>query len=58
MTAAERLKKFLASKKLDVWIDERTKFTPGQKFAYWEHTGVKLRVNNIKRLFGTNYVLM
>ncbi len=29
---------------LDVWVDSRRQYTPGQKFAFWEHKGAKYRV--------------
>ena len=44
MDAALGLKAYLAQFSLNVWVDQRTKYTPGQKFAYWEHIGVKLRI--------------
>ena len=30
--------------KLNVWVDQRTSLTPGQKFGYWEAMGTKWRV--------------
>lgn len=49
LNAAEGVKTMLlqtASSKnnLDVWIDSRRHHTPGQKFAFWEHKGVKFRI--------------
>ena len=29
---------------INVWIDSRREYTPGQKYAYWEHLGVALRI--------------
>lgn len=40
---ATELKQKLVAYKLNVWIDQRKSLTPGQKFNYWEHVGVKLR---------------
>lgn len=42
--AAEDIKSCLANQGLDAWIDARRQYTPGQKFAHWEHRGVMLRV--------------
>lgn len=42
--ACERVKQRLMAKGVNAWIDKRTLYTPGQKFAYWEHIGVMLRV--------------
>eukprot|EP00466_Bigelowiella_natans_P018931 jgi/Bigna1/90172/estExt_fgenesh1_pg.C_640046 len=44
IAAAERIKKHVSKTGLNVWIDARHKYTPGQKFAYWEHLGVLTRV--------------
>ena len=44
MDAINQTKKSLSSIGFDAWIDQRTKYTPGQKFAYWEHIGVKYRL--------------
>jgi len=38
------VKQSLMSTGLDAWLDGRRQYTPGQKFAYWEHLGVKHRV--------------
>ena len=38
------VKQSLMSAGLDAWLDGRRQYTPGQKFAYWEHLGVKHRV--------------
>lgn len=50
--ACDRVKQRLMAKGVNAWIDKRTLYTPGQKFAYWEHLGVMLRVeigpNDIK----------
>eukprot|EP00937_MAST-01D_sp_MAST-1D-sp2_P004198 g4198.t1 len=43
-SAARGIKARLAAHKVDCWIDQRHKYTPGQKFAYWEHLGVMLRI--------------
>jgi len=42
--AAEDIKACIAQQNVDVWIDSRRQYTPGQKFAHWEHRGVMLRV--------------
>merc|ERR1740121_1784606 len=42
--AAEDVKACVAQQGVDVWIDSRRQYTPGQKFAHWEHRGVMLRV--------------
>lgn len=45
LDAAESIKKdIIALVRFDIWIDQRTKYTPGQKFAFWEHRGVKYRI--------------
>jgi len=45
INAAEQIKQdIIALVQFDIWIDLRTKYTPGQKFAFWEHRGVKFRV--------------
>jgi len=44
LKAAKKIKDDLHKGGLDVWIDGRHKYTPGQKFAYWEHLGVVMRV--------------
>mmetsp|Transcript_59978 Transcript_59978/g.175983 ORF Transcript_59978/g.175983 Transcript_59978/m.175983 type:complete len:349 (+) Transcript_59978:30-1076(+) len=42
--AAEDVKACIAQQNVDCWIDARRQFTPGQKFAHWEHRGVMLRI--------------
>lgn len=42
--AAEAVKDCVAQQGVDVWLDSRRQYTPGQKFAHWEHRGVMLRV--------------
>ena len=42
--ACNELKEKLIAYRLNVWIDQRTKYTPGQKYAYWEHLGVLVRI--------------
>ncbi|GAB5364848.1 hypothetical protein AAMO2058_001005500 [Amorphochlora amoebiformis] len=44
VSASNHVKKHLHQAGLDTWIDQRHKYTPGQKFAYWEHIGVCMRV--------------
>jgi len=44
LKAAEDIKALLVQQGLDVWVDSRRQYTPGQKFAHWEHRGVLLRV--------------
>jgi len=34
----------LAQQGLDVWVDSRRHYTPGQKFAHWEFRGVMTRI--------------
>ena len=41
---ATAVKQALMSSGLNAWLDGRRQYTPGQKFAYWEHLGVKHRV--------------
>ena len=42
---AEKLKNdIIQLVQFDIWIDQRTKYTPGQKFAFWEHKGLKYRL--------------
>jgi len=41
---ALNIKNRLAACKVDCWVDNRHKYTPGQKFAYWEHLGVMTRI--------------
>jgi len=43
-SAAKDVKQCLAQQGVDVWIDSRRRYTPGQKFAHWEHRGCMLRV--------------
>eukprot|EP00927_Polykrikos_kofoidii_P059271 TRINITY_DN54475_c0_g1_i1.p1 TRINITY_DN54475_c0_g1~~TRINITY_DN54475_c0_g1_i1.p1 ORF type:complete len:381 (-),score=87.15 TRINITY_DN54475_c0_g1_i1:141-1205(-) len=42
--AAEDVKACVAQHGVDVWVDSRRQYTPGQKFAHWEFRGVMLRV--------------
>merc|ERR1740121_1671520 len=42
--AAEDIKACVAQQGVDAWIDSRRQYSPGQKFAHWEHKGVMLRV--------------
>lgn len=42
--AANDVKAFLSQQGLDVWVDSRRQYTPGQKFAHWEFRGVMLRI--------------
>ncbi|CAD7935779.1 unnamed protein product [Amoebophrya sp. A120] len=44
MEAAENVKRVLAQQGINTWIDSRRQHTPGQKFAFWEHKGVKFRI--------------
>jgi len=44
LTAAEDVKAAIAQQGVDVWIDSRRHYTPGQKLAHWEHRGVMLRI--------------
>jgi len=41
---AEKIKQVVAQQGVDVWVDSRRHYTPGQKFAHWEHRGTMLRV--------------
>ncbi|KAF4668922.1 hypothetical protein FOZ61_005433 [Perkinsus olseni] len=43
-SASIAVKRALLSAGVDAWLDHRREYTPGQKFAYWEHLGVKYRV--------------
>ncbi|KAF4671221.1 hypothetical protein FOL47_001667 [Perkinsus chesapeaki] len=43
-SASIAVKRALLSAGVDAWLDHRREYTPGQKFAYWEHLGVKFRV--------------
>jgi len=38
------VKAILSQQGLDVWVDSRRHYTPGQKFAHWEFRGVMLRI--------------
>merc|ERR1711970_712270 len=40
----ENVKTALMTRGIDCWVDNRRQYTPGQKFAYWEHLGVPLRI--------------
>eukprot|EP00747_Dinoflagellata_sp_TGD_P197297 gnl/TRDRNA2_/TRDRNA2_68500_c0_seq1.p1 gnl/TRDRNA2_/TRDRNA2_68500_c0~~gnl/TRDRNA2_/TRDRNA2_68500_c0_seq1.p1 ORF type:complete len:388 (+),score=136.65 gnl/TRDRNA2_/TRDRNA2_68500_c0_seq1:57-1220(+) len=42
--AAADVKALLMQQGVDAWVDSRREYTPGQKFAHWEHRGVLLRV--------------
>lgn len=44
LKAAEDIKACVAQQGVDVWLDSRRHYTPGQKFAHWEHRGVMLRI--------------
>mmetsp|Transcript_101778 Transcript_101778/g.316649 ORF Transcript_101778/g.316649 Transcript_101778/m.316649 type:complete len:321 (-) Transcript_101778:127-1089(-) len=44
LKAAEDVKACVAQQGVDVWLDSRRHYKPGQKFAHWEHRGVMLRV--------------
>mmetsp|Transcript_11030 Transcript_11030/g.25924 ORF Transcript_11030/g.25924 Transcript_11030/m.25924 type:complete len:323 (+) Transcript_11030:178-1146(+) len=44
LSAAQDIKECLAREGVDVWVDKRRKYAPGQKFAFWEYKGVMLRV--------------
>ena len=44
MEAAEQCKRILMQQGVDTWIDSRRQYTPGQKFAFWEHKGTKFRI--------------
>jgi len=41
---AEDIKACVAQQGVDVWVDSRRQYSPGQKFAHWEHRGVMLRI--------------
>lgn len=41
---AQEIKDCVAQAGVDAWIDSRRHYTPGQKFAHWEHRGVMLRI--------------
>lgn len=40
----QRIKKRLCDVGINAWLDARRQYTPGQKFAYWEHLGVHRRI--------------
>lgn len=40
----DNLRRALHSTGLQPWLDCRREYSPGQKFAYWEHMGVKFRI--------------
>lgn len=42
--AAATKARMIEKSRLNVWIDSRTRYTPGEKFSYWEHLGVRVRV--------------
>lgn len=44
LRAAEDIKALVAQHNVDVWVDQRRHYTPGQKYAHWEYRGVMLRV--------------
>lgn len=44
LRAAEDVKACIAQQGVDVFLDARRHYSPGQKFAHWEHRGVMLRV--------------
>ena len=44
LLACSDVEKALETSKWKVMLDSGHKYTPGQKFAHWEHKGVKLRV--------------
>jgi hypothetical protein len=44
LSACKDIEAVLESTKWQVLLDAGHKYTPGQKFAHWEHKGVKLRV--------------
>lgn len=44
LRAAEDIKALVAQHNVDVWLDSRRHYSPGQKFAHWEYRGVMLRV--------------
>jgi len=44
VNAAQEVKDLLTQQGLDAWLDTRRQYTPGQKFAYWEHLGLKCRI--------------
>jgi hypothetical protein len=40
----DNVRRALFSTGLHPWLDCRREYSPGQKFAYWEHMGVKFRI--------------
>lgn len=40
----DALRRALFSTGLNPWLDCRREYSPGQKFAYWEHMGVQFRI--------------
>lgn len=40
----DNVRRALFSTGLNPWLDCRREYSPGQKFAYWEHMGVKHRI--------------
>jgi hypothetical protein len=40
----DNVRRALFSTGLSPWLDCRREYSPGQKFAYWEHMGVKFRI--------------
>lgn len=40
----DALRRALFSTGLSPWLDCRREYSPGQKFAYWEHMGVQFRI--------------
>ena len=40
----DNVRRALFSTGLMPWLDCRREYSPGQKFAYWEHMGVKFRI--------------
>ena len=40
----DNVRRALFSAGLQPWLDCRREYSPGQKFAYWEHMGVKHRI--------------
>lgn len=44
LRAAEDVRACVAQQGVDVWVDSRRHYSPGQKFAHWEYRGVLLRV--------------
>lgn len=40
----ENVKQALMTRGIDCWVDQRRQYTPGQRFAYWEHLGICYRI--------------